>query len=298
MEWRFIELLDEGEQCVLISRFRNGARQHMPGDVESRVVHPEVPAEPEAGPEEELTEPRGSVESCLDMPAQRVEPHIASGIDERRAVEEHERGDMHRSSALLDVQVGLVRGAQSVKQLRSPWKRIVHTTVHDDAPSRSGGAARISSAYGRDPQEAMVDSSSGQGDVIAGCDKLSVTSLKSRLARRRSWGTCQTRNMFSGLPPQTEVFFEPSKYVELFRGSYHDAKPILEKLESSDLSPGVWRLSVERHPGRPVDVVISVLEVLEMQARHIVDQEMRVPPFRPKNYVEFPHERSSRDRRS
>jgi len=97
--------------------------------------------------------------------------------------------------------------------------------------------------------------------------------------------------MFSGLPAQTEALFEPTKYVELFRGSYRDAGPLLEKLEASHLSSGLWKLSVEREPDGSTDVVISVAEPLEMEARHVLDPSVEVPPFRPKNYLEFPGER-------
>ena len=99
--------------------------------------------------------------------------------------------------------------------------------------------------------------------------------------------------MFPILPAQTEVLFEPTKYVELFRGDYSDAKPLLEKLEESHLSPGLWKLSVEKRPGEPTVVVISVAEPIEMEARHVLDPSVEVPPFRPKDFTEFPQERRS-----
>ena len=87
--------------------------------------------------------------------------------------------------------------------------------------------------------------------------------------------------MLSGLPSQAEAVFTGLKYVELFRGPYHDARPMLERLENSHLPSSLWKLRVESTPEDPTEVVIAVAAPIEMEARHELDPGVRVPPCAP-----------------
>jgi hypothetical protein len=100
-----VELLDDPQQRRLITRRRNRTCPDVSGDVEIRIVHPDLRALSEAGSEEHLTEPRR--QALVHVGPDRVEPDGSAFVEEWTSVEEEQSGDVHRSSPNLDPEVHL-----------------------------------------------------------------------------------------------------------------------------------------------------------------------------------------------